>query len=150
MLEIYVDADACPVKAEVEKVATRHELQVHIVSNGGIRPRPHPLIHTVIVEAGADAADDWIAEHIQTNDIAITADILLAGRCIEKGAHVLRPNGDAFTPENIGVAKGMRELQRHLREATDNQTYNAGFTQKDRSRFLNAFENEIQAIKRIR
>jgi uncharacterized protein YaiI (UPF0178 family) len=138
------------VKAEVEKVATRHGLQVHIVSNGGIRPRPHPLIHSVIVEARADAADDWIAERIQTNDIAITADILLAGRCIEKEARVLRPNGDAFTPDNIGVAKGMRELQRHLREATGNQTYNAGFTQKDRSRFLNALENEIQAIKRMR
>jgi hypothetical protein len=150
MLEIYIDADACPVKAEVEKVATRHSLQVHIVSNGGIRPRPHPLIHTVIVEAGADAADDWIAEHIQADDIAITADILLAGRCIEKGARVLRPNGDAFTPDNIGVAKGMRELQRHLREATGNQTYNAGFTQRDRSQFLNALENAIQAIKRTR
>jgi uncharacterized protein len=150
MLEIYIDADACPVKAEVEKVATRHALQVHIVSNGGIRPRPHPLIHTVIVEAGADAADDWIAEHIQADDIAITADILLAGRCIEKGARVLRPNGDAFTPDNIGVAKGMRELQRHLREATGNQTYNAGFTQRDRSQFLNALENAIQAIKRTR
>jgi hypothetical protein len=150
MLEIYIDADACPVKAEVEKVATRHSLQVHIVSNGGIRPRPHPLIHTVIVEAGADAADDWIAEHIQADDIAITADILLAGRCIEKDARVLRPNGDAFTPDNIGVAKGMRELQRHLREATGNQTYNAGFTQRDRSQFLNALENAIQAIKRTR
>jgi hypothetical protein len=102
------------------------------------------------VEAGADAADDWIAEHIQADDIAITADILLAGRCIEKGARVLRPNGDAFTPDNIGVAKGMRELQRHLREATGNQTYNAGFTQRDRSQFLNALENAIQAIKRTR
>jgi len=150
MLEIYVDADACPVKAEVEKVATRHDLQVHVVSNGGIRPRPHPLIHSVIVEAGADAADDWIAEHIQSGDIAITADILLAARCIEKDARVLRPNGDAFTKDNIGVAKGMREFQRHLREASGSQTFNAVFTPRDRSRFLGALENEIQAIKRVR
>ncbi len=149
MLEIYVDADACPVKAEVEKVATRHSLIVHSVSNGGIRPRPHPLIHSVIVAEGADAADNWIAEHIQSGDIAITSDILLAGRCLEKDARALRPNGDPFTPDNIGIAKGMRELQRHLREASGNQTYNAGFTQKDRSRFLGALENEVQALKRL-
>ena len=149
MTEIYVDADACPVKAEVEKVATRHSVAVHIVSNGGIRPRPHPLIHSVTVAEGADAADNWIAEHIQSGDIAITSDILLAGRCLEKDARVLRPNGDAFTPDNIGIAKGMREFQRHLREASGNQTYNAGFTQKDRSRFLGALENEIQALKRL-
>jgi uncharacterized protein YaiI (UPF0178 family) len=150
MLEIYVDADACPVKAEVEKVATRHALKMYVVSNGGIRPRPHPLIETVIVPEGADAADNWIAEHIQSGDIAITSDILLAGRCLEKGARVLRPNGDAFTPDNIGMAKGMRELQRHLREATGNQTFNAGFTQKDRSQFLNALENTIQVLKRLK
>src|ERR1700761_3396316 len=112
VLEIYVDADACPAKSEVEKVATRHALTVHSVSNGGVRPRPHPLIHSVIVAEGADAADNWIAEHIQSGDIAITSDILLAGRCLEKGARVLRPNGDAFTPDNSGVAKGMREFQR--------------------------------------
>jgi hypothetical protein len=150
VFEIYVDADACPVKAEVEKVATRHSLKVHIVSNGSIRPRPHPLIHSVIVAEGADAADDWIVEHIHSGDIAITSDILLAGRCLEKGARVLRPNGDAFTPDNIGIAKGMRELQRHLREVSGNQTYHAGFAQKDRSRFLGALENEIQALKRAR
>jgi hypothetical protein len=148
MLEIYVDADACPVKAEVEKVAGRHGMHVHIVSNGGIRPRPHPLIHTVVVAEGADAADDWIADRIQTGDIAITADIPLAARCLAKGARVLRPNGEPFTKDNIGTALGMRELSRHLREVTGNQTYNAGFTPKDRSRFLNALENDIQAIKR--
>jgi uncharacterized protein YaiI (UPF0178 family) len=149
MLEIYVDADACPVKAEVEKVAGRHGLHVHIVSNGGIRPRPDPLIHSVIVGDGADAADDWIADHIEAGDISITADILLAARCLAKGARVLRPNGEAFTRDNIGVAIGMREFQRHLREASGAPTYNAGFTQKDRSRFLNALENDIQASKRM-
>jgi uncharacterized protein YaiI (UPF0178 family) len=149
MLEIYVDADACPVKAEVEKVAGRHGLHVHIVSNGGIRPRPNPLIHSVIVGDGADAADDWIADHIGVGDIAITADILLAARCLAKGARVLKPNGEPFTQDNIGMAIGMREFQRHLREASGAPTYNAGFTPKDRSRFLNALENDIQASRRI-
>ncbi|HWA88607.1 MAG TPA: YaiI/YqxD family protein [Rhizomicrobium sp.] len=148
MLEIYVDADACPVKAEVEKVVGRHGLRVHIVSNGGIRPRPNPLIRSVIVGDGADAADDWIAAHIEAGDIAITADIPLAARCLAKGAWVLRPNGEPFTPQNIGTAIGMRELHRHLREVSGNPTYHAGFTHKDRSRFLNALENAIQAVKR--
>jgi len=148
MLDIYVDADACPVKAEVEKVAGRHNLNVFIVSNGGIRPRPHPLIQTIVVTDGADAADNWIADHIAAGDIAITSDIPLAARCLSKGARVLRPNGDAFTPDNIGTALGMREFQRHLREATGNPTRNAEFTPRDRSRFLAALENDIQAIKR--
>ena len=148
MLEIYVDADACPVKAEVEKVAGRHGLHVHIVSNGGIRPRPNPLLHSVIVGDGADAADDWIAAHIEAGDIAITADIPLAARCLAKGARVLRPNGEPFTQDNIGVALGMREFQRHLREASGNQTYNAGFTPKNRSRFLSALENTVQAVRK--
>lgn len=149
MPEIYVDADACPVKAEIEKVAGRHGLHVHIVSNGGIRPRHHPLIHSVVVAEGADAADDWIADHIEAGDIAVTADIPLAARCLAKGARVLRHNGDALTADNIGIALGMRDFQRHLREATGNQTYNAGFTARDRSRFMGALENTIQAVKRI-
>ena len=148
MLEIYVDADACPVKAEVEKVASRHGLPVHVVSNGGIRPSPHPLVRSVIVGAGADAADDWIVGHIGAGDIAVTADIPLAARCMEKGARVLRHNGEAFTQDNIGTAIGMREFQRHLREASGAPTYNAGFTPRDRSRFLGALENAIQAVKR--
>ena len=92
--EIYVDADACPVKEEVVRVAERHGLTVHMVSDGGIRPHPHPLVRTVIVDPGSDAADDWIAERIGARDIAITADIPLAARCIEAGAKVLRPNGE--------------------------------------------------------
>ncbi len=148
MLEIYVDGDACPVKAEVERVADRHQLTVHVVSNGGLRPSLNPRIHTVIVPHGADAADDWIAEHIGAGDIAITADIPLAARCLEKTARVLGPNGKPFTEAGIGMALGMRELNRHLREATGNQTFNAGFGPADRSRFLGALENEIQALKR--
>jgi uncharacterized protein len=148
VLEIFVDADACPVKAEVEKVAARHGLDVHVVSNGGIRPSPDPRIHSVTVADGADAADDWIVDHIAAGDIAITADIPLASRCLKKGAAVLGPTGRPFTEAGIGMALGMRDLQRHLRESTGNQTFNAGFTRADRSRFLGALENEIQAIRR--
>ncbi|HEY1710150.1 MAG TPA: YaiI/YqxD family protein [Rhizomicrobium sp.] len=148
MVEIYVDADACPVKREVETVAERHGLVVHIVSNGGIRPSPNPLMKTVIVPEGADAADDWIAEHIGAGDIAITADIPLASRCLKKDALVLGPTGKPFTEESIGMALGMRDLHRHLREATGRQTYNAGFTKQDRSRFLDALEHAVQTVKR--
>jgi uncharacterized protein YaiI (UPF0178 family) len=146
--EIFVDADACPVKAEVERVAERHGLIVHIVSNGGIRPSPHPLVRTVVVAEGADAADNWIADNIAAGDIAITADIPLASRCLAKGAAVLGPTGKPFTETGIGAALGMRDLHRHLREATGQQTFNAGFTKQDRSRFLGALENAIQASKR--
>ncbi len=146
--EIFVDADACPVKQEVERVAERHGLVVHIVSNGGIRPSANPLVRTVIVAQGADAADDWIAEHITANDICITADIPLASRCLKKGASVLGPTGKPFTEQSIGMALGMRDLHRHLREATGGQTFNAGFTKQDRSRFLGALENAVQAAKR--
>ena len=148
MLEIFVDADACPVKAEVEHVAGRHALVVHIVTNGGIRPSVNPRVKHVIVPEGADAADDWIAEHIGEFDIAITADIPLAARCLKKGASVLGPSGKKFTDETIGLALGMRDLHRHLREATGQQTYNPGFTKQDRSRFLGVLENEIQTLKR--
>jgi hypothetical protein len=145
--EIYVDADACPVKPEIERVAERHKLVVHIVSNGGIRPSRNPLVNTVIVPQGADAADDWIAEHITNTDICITADIPLASRCLKKGAVVLRPNGKAFDEASIGMALGMRDLHKHLRE-TGMQTFNAGFTKQDRSNFLNALETAIQSAKR--
>ena len=149
MLEILIDGDACPVKQEVERVAARHALTVHLVSNGGLRPSSNPLFRHVIVAAGADAADDWIAEHIGEGDIAVTADIPLASRCLKKGARVLGPTGKPFTEDSIGMALSMRDLHLRLREATGNQTYNAGFGKQDRSRFLNALENEIQALRRI-
>ena len=148
MLKIFVDADACPVRAEVERVAGRHGLHVYIVSNGGIRPSGHALFHHVTVAEGADAADDWIAERIEAFDIVVTADVPLAARCLKKQASAIGPSGRLFAEESIGMALGMRDLQRHLREATGQQTYNAGFTKQDRSRFLGALENEIQAIKR--
>lgn len=145
MPDIFVDADACPVKAEVERVAVRHGLTVHIVSNGGVRPSLNPLIKTVIVPEGADVADNWIADHIGPYDIAITADIPLASRCLQKGAAAIGPSGKLFTADGIGMALGMRDLHRHLREATGQQTFNPGFTDKDRSRFLGTLENVVQA-----
>jgi uncharacterized protein YaiI (UPF0178 family) len=149
VVEIFVDGDACPVKQEVERVAARHGLSVHLVSNGGLRPSAYPLFHHVAVAEGADAADDWIAERIGEGDIAITADILLASRCLKKGARVLGPSGTPFTERGIGMALGMRDLQRHIREATGGETYNAGIGKRDRSRFLNALENEVQASLRM-
>ena len=147
---IFVDGDACPVKDEIVRVADRHQLSVHIVSNGGLRPSRHPLVNHVTVAAGADAADDWIADTITPGDIAVTADIPLASRCLKKGARVLSPSGKIFSTDNIGMALGMRDLNQHLREVTGGQTYHAGFSKQDRSRFLNVLENEIQAAKRAK
>ncbi len=148
MLEIYVDGDACPVKAEVEQVAARHGLQVIVVSNGGLRPSRNPLVRHVTVDAGADAADDWIVQHAGAGDIVITADIPLASRALKNAARVLGPTGKPFTEAGIGMALGMRDLHRHLREVSGGQTFNSGFTRQDRSRFLGALENEIQSIRR--
>ena len=148
MTAIFVDGDACPVKAEVEKVATRHGLSVTIVSNGGLRPSANPLISHVMVSDGPDAADDWIAEHAGAGDVVVTADIPLASRALAKGARVVGPNGKPFTSDNVGMALGMRELSRHLREVTGGQTHHAEFSAKDRSRFLGELENCIQALKR--
>ena len=148
MLEIFLDGDACPVKDEVERVAARHGLSVHIVSNGGLRPSRNPQFHHVLVGAGQDAADDWIAGHIGAKDIAVTSDLPLAGRCLAKGATVLNANGEAVTEDRIGMALGLRELNRHLREVTRRETHHASFAKKERSRFLGALENAIQAIRR--
>jgi uncharacterized protein YaiI (UPF0178 family) len=150
MPEIFVDADACPVKDEVARVAERHGIVVHIVSNGGIRPSRHPLIRTVVVPAGADAADDWIAERATADDIVVTADIPLASRTLAKGARVLGHNGKPFSEASIGLALGLRDLNKYLREASGGQTFHAGFTKEDRSRFLNALENAVQAAKRTK
>jgi uncharacterized protein len=137
---IFVDADACPVKEEVVRVAERYELAVTFVSNGGLRPSRNPMIRNVVVSKGADAADDWIVENARANDIVITADIPLAARTIALGAHVLGPTGRPFTPETIGVAVAMRDLKQHLRETGESKGYNAAFTREDRSRFLGALD----------
>ncbi|HEX5282287.1 MAG TPA: YaiI/YqxD family protein [Micropepsaceae bacterium] len=148
MLEIFVDGDACPVKDEVERVAARHNLQVHIVSNGGLRPSRNPQFHYVIAAEGADAADDWIAEHIGSNDIAVTSDLPLAARCLAKGAVVLNPKGEIVSEDRIGMALAMRDLSRHLREVTGRETHHGEFGKKHRSRFLDALENAIQKLRR--
>ena len=137
---IYVDADACPVKDEVVKVAERLDLVVTFVSNGGMRPSRDPMIRNVVVSKSADAADDWIVDNARTNDIVVTADIPLAARAVALGAHVLGPTGRAFTPESIGMAVAMRDLKQHLRETGESKGYNASFAPQDRSRFLGALD----------
>ncbi len=129
-------------------MADRHALHVYMVSNGGIRPLAHPRVETIVVAEGADAADDWIAERIGPSDIAVTADVPLASRCLKKGASVLGPSGKPFSADSIGLALGMRDLHLHLREVTGQQTFHAGFSKQDRSRFLGALENVVQALKR--
>jgi uncharacterized protein YaiI (UPF0178 family) len=146
---IYVDADACPVKAEVERVATRHGTKVFIVSNGGLRPSQNPLIETVIVPEGPDVADQWIADRAVAGDIVITGDIPLAAKCVAAGARVLKHNGEALTQANVGNALAMRDLMADLRSADPfRQGGGKPFSKADRSYFLNALEREIQRVKR--
>lgn len=147
MLILYIDADACPVKAEALKVAERHQLEVYMVSNAWLRPDRNPSVHIIHVASGADKADDWIVEHIGEDDIAVTADILLAKRCLEQKAHAIRPNGQRFTEDNIGNAVAGRALHAHLRELGE-PGYHASFSKQDRSRFLQSLEETIQTIKR--
>jgi uncharacterized protein len=145
---LYIDADACPVKDEAVRVAERHGLTVHFVSNAWMRLPQGPLISRVVVSDGPDATDDWIAERAGKGDIVVTADIPLAARCLQAGARVIGPTGKPFTDAGIGIALAMRDLSRHLRETGESKGYNASFTRQDRSRFLQALENAVQAIKR--
>ncbi len=147
-MQIYVDADACPVKAEVVRVAERHGLTVHMVSNSWMRLDDSPRINRVVVAESPDAADDWIAERVGASDIAVTADILLAARCLKAGARCIGPTGKPFSDANIGMAIAMREMQKHMRETGESRGFNATFTPRDRSQFLQALEHAIQAIKR--
>lgn len=146
--EIFVDADACPVKDEVARVAARHGLVVHFVANAWMRLPAGDLFKRVLVSEGPDVADDWIATRAGPRDIVVTADIPLAARCVTNGATVINHNGRPFTEANIGMTLATRNLMSHLRETGVASTYNAGFTPRDRSRFLEALENAIQAIKR--
>ena len=149
MTKIYVDADACPVKQETLRVAERHGLKTYIVSNGGIRPNPHPLVETVIVAEGADAADMWIADRIGPGDICVTGDIPLAAKCIEAGAMAIRHNGDAFTEANIGRQLAMRDLMADMRAANPLGAGGGGrpFSKADRSRYLNELERMVRMAK---
>ena len=144
LIRIYVDADACPVKDEVLRVAERHGLVTTFVANFGLRPSRDPMIRNVVVSKGADAADDWIVENATGNDIVITADIPLAARTVALGAHVLGPTGRPFTPETIGMAVAMRDLKQHLRETGESKGYNASFAPQDRSRFLGELDRILR------
>jgi uncharacterized protein YaiI (UPF0178 family) len=150
MTQIYVDADACPVREEVYRVAGRLGIGVFVVSNGSrpIRPPGLPFVEMVMVGEAMDAADDWIAERIAAGDICVTADIPLASRCLEKGARVVPPNGRPFTEANIAGALAGREIARHLRELGTGGGGPRPFTKADRSRFLSALDNAVQAALR--
>ncbi len=145
---IYVDADACPVKDETLRVAERHGLKTYLVTDGGIRPPASALAELVIVAQGADAADDWIAEHIGAGDIAVTNDIPLAARCLEQGANAIRPNGEPFTEAAIGMNLANRDLMAGLRETGQITGGPRPFSKADRSQFLSALETMVQAALR--
>ena len=143
---IYVDADACPVKAEAERVAVRHGLRMFVVSNGGIRPSPQPLVETVIVPDGPDVADIWIAERAGPGDVVVTGDIPLAARCIEAGARVVKHNGEVLNARNIGAVLASRDLMADLRAADPfRQGGGRPFSKADRARFLDTLEREVRA-----
>ena len=148
MTVIYVDADACPVKDEVMRVVRRHGLVVHMVSNQWMLLNDDPLVNRVVVEQGPDIADDWIAERAGPGDIAITADIQFAARCLEAGAAALGPDGRPFTQGDIGTALAMRDLNAHLRDTGEIAGYNPVFSKKDRLRFLDALERTVQSALR--
>lgn len=142
---IFVDADACPVKAEVEKVATRLSVPVKMVSNGGIRPSVNPLIESVFVAEGPDEADKWIADNAAPGDVVVTSDMPLAAKCVEAGALVLKPNGERLTERNMGEALAMRDLAADLRAADPfRQGGGASFSKADRSRFLDALDRALR------
>lgn len=150
MLHVLVDADACPVKDEILRVAKRHDLQVTLVAAAWMRTSTEARVTLEVVGQGLDAADHWIVEHLEADDIVITADIPLAARCLEKEAHVLAPNGRVFTPDNIGDAVATRNLLFDLRESRAVSGGPPPFAKADRSRFLARLEEVIVGIKRRR
>ena len=147
MTAIYIDADACPVREETYRVATRLNLPVFVVSNGSrpIRPPGLANVQMVIVGAAPDAADDWITERITAADVCVTADIPLAARCLAKGARAVSPAGRHWTQDNIGNALASREVARHMREIGLTTGGPAALTRADRSRFLSALDAAVQA-----
>lgn len=147
-MKIYVDADACPVKDEVYRVAGRYRLEVMVVSNSPLRVPAETLFTAVVVREGLDEADDWIVDHVGENDVVITGDIPLASRCLKKGAHALGFGGRPFTAENIGDALATRDLLAGLREQGELGSGPPPFDRRDRSRFLQALDAMIQKIRR--
>jgi uncharacterized protein YaiI (UPF0178 family) len=150
MVAILVDADACPVKEEIYKVAFRQNVSVMIVSNSPIRIPAHPLIGRTIVSDGFDAADDWIAERADAETVVVTADILLADRCLKAGASVIAPTGKPFTMASIGTAIATRAIMADLRAGGDAIGGPAPFAKTDRSRFLSALDEVLGRLKRSR
>lgn len=145
MTTLYIDADACPVKAEAERVATRLRVPMILVCNGGIRPSPNPLVSLVIVAEGPDVADQWIADRCGPGDVVVTADIPLADRCVKAGARVLTPTGDPLSGANIGQKLATRDLMQDIRAA--DPFFRGGgkpFGRADRSRFLQGLGSTLE------
>ncbi len=148
MLHIFVDADACPVKQEVYRVARRYGLEVTLVANSWMRTPDQRSVALEVVGDALDATDDWIVDHLQPHDIVITADILLASRCLQEGSRVIGPTGKPFTESNIGEAVATRDLLSQLREAGEMTGGPPPLTKRDRSRFLQQLDEAIQSIRR--
>jgi uncharacterized protein YaiI (UPF0178 family) len=148
LLHVFVDADACPVKQEVYRVARRYGLCVTLVSNSPMRVPEEPGIELQIVGQGADAADDWIVENVAADDVVVTADIPLADRCVKAGARVLSPKGKVFTDANVGSALATRDLLTDLRGAGEITGGPPPFDARDRSRFLQELDRIVQAVRR--
>jgi len=147
-MRILVDADACPVKAEVYKVAERHGLKVVVVSNNYMTTPREPWIERIVVSGELDAADNWIVQHIGPQDVVITTDVPLASRCIKAGAHVIAPTGRQFTENSIGMALATRDLLDHLRSAGEQTGGQRPFSRQDRSTFLQALDRVIVRVQR--
>ena len=146
---IYVDADACPVKDEIYRVAIRHALPVSVVAGNFIRVPQDPLIERIAAGSGMDAADDWIAERAGFGDIVITSDIPLASRCVKAGAEVIAPNGRAFTEESIGMTLAVRNLMHDLRSGGEVTRGPPPFSPRDRSTFLSTLDAAIRRLQRV-
>jgi uncharacterized protein YaiI (UPF0178 family) len=149
-IKIYIDADACPVKEETYKVANRYGLQTFVISNSFIQIPASPLIARVIVNAGPDAADDWIVDHVAAGDVVVTSDIPLAAHVLAKEAQAIAPYGRAFTEESIGLALAQRSLMEHIRSTGETTGGPPPFSPKERSRFLQALDQAVAREKRKR
>lgn len=148
-MKLYVDADACPVKEEAERVITRQKVPMALVSNGGLRPSRNPLVETVIVPEGPDVADMWIADRAGVGDVVVTSDMPLAAKCVANGARVIRHDGSALTEANIGQQLAMRDLMADLRSADPFRQGGAKpFSKADRSRFLDALDRALNAARK--
>jgi uncharacterized protein len=148
-MTLYIDADACPVKAEAERVATRHRIRMILVSNGGIRPSQNPLVESVFVPDGPDEADKWIATACGNGDVVVTGDIPLAAKCVAAGARVVKHNGEELTVANVGMALATRDLMTDLRSADPfRQGGGKLFSKADRSRFLDVLDRVLRQVSK--